>query len=108
MAATRTRASAMMLKSMMDSAKMKHLARSHLFLSPQAGLKRNSFWRETMESDVLVYDFQDGCPPGERGNVVSIESVVCIRCSNLAFETRNRVVSSLFPVLVYFDLLGTT
>ncbi|VEU34321.1 unnamed protein product [Pseudo-nitzschia multistriata] len=70
MAATRTRASAMMLKSMMDSAKMKHLARSHLFLSPQAGLKRNSFWRETMESDVLVYDFQDGCPPGERGNVM--------------------------------------
>ena len=62
-----------MLKSMMDSAKTKHLARSYLFLNSQAGFKRNSFWRESMESDVLVYDFQDGCPPGERDNVVSRE-----------------------------------
>ncbi len=45
------------------------LARSHLFLSSRAGLYRNKYWPESMEADVLVFDFQDGCPPGERGNV---------------------------------------
>ncbi len=45
------------------------LARSHLFLSSSAGLYRNKYWPESMEADVLIFDFQDGCPPGERGNV---------------------------------------
>eukprot|EP01083_Nonionella_stella_P042591 114986_1 len=59
-----------MLKSMMVSANMKHLARSLLFLHPKAGLRRNKFWKETMDSDVLVFDFQDGCPPEDRHHVM--------------------------------------
>lgn len=59
-----------MLVKSLQSAKISHLARTHLFLTPSAGLGRNKFWMETMESDVLVFDFQDGCPPGERGNVM--------------------------------------
>ncbi len=46
-----------------------YIARSHLFLSSRSGLSRNRFWPQTMQADVLVFDFQDGCPPGERGNV---------------------------------------
>ena len=45
------------------------LARSCLFLSPRAGLSRNKHWTNCMESDVLIYDFQDGCPPQERQHV---------------------------------------
>ena len=58
-----------MLRILLPSASRLHLARTHLFLNPKAGLRRNRFWRHIMESDVLVYDFQDGCPPGERLNV---------------------------------------
>ena len=75
-------ASRQMLKSMMASAKMKHIARSHLFLHPRAGLKRNTFWKETMESDVLVFDFQDDCPPRERKNVVSAWQEVGKLCTS--------------------------
>ena len=45
------------------------LARSHLFLSSTAGLYRNKYWAETMDADILVYDFQDGCSEGQRENV---------------------------------------
>ena len=69
-----------MLVKSLHSAKISHLARTHLFLTPSAGLRRNKFWMETMESDVLVFDFQDGCPPGERGNVVSNAfKLLCLR-----------------------------
>lgn len=50
--------------------RFQHLCRTHLFLHPKAGLRRNKFWRQTMDSDVLVMDFQDGCPPEERHHVV--------------------------------------
>ena len=66
---TYTMATNQMLRSLLSSANHLHLARTHLFLSSRGGLSRNQFWPQSMASDVLVYDFQDGCPPGARGNV---------------------------------------
>lgn len=65
-----------MLKTMLASARKEHVARSHLYITPPAkgdgaSFRRNKFWKEIMQSDVLVFDFQDGCPPAERENVVS-------------------------------------
>ena len=64
-----SRALSQMMRSTLRSAKEAHVARSHLFLASGAGLERGRFWAEAMSSDVLVYDFQDGCRPGEEGNV---------------------------------------
>lgn len=63
-------ASRQMLVSLLKSGGgSEHLARTHLFLSSRSGLYRNKHWANIMESDVLIFDFQDGCPPGERRNV---------------------------------------
>ena len=50
----------MMLKSLLSSAQRTHLARTHLFVTPKGTLRQNKFWADTMESDVLVYDFCNG------------------------------------------------
>ena len=63
------KAASQMMQSVLRSTKNSHVARSHLFLAPRAGLQRGKFWPQAMQSDVLVYDFQDGCPPGEDINV---------------------------------------
>ena len=81
-------ASRQMLKSMMSSASMRHVARTHLFLNPKAGLRRNKFWKETMQSDVLVFDFQDGCPPGMRSTVAKGLSHAHITYPNKALSVR--------------------
>ena len=77
-----------MLQSLMSSARMKHVARTHLFLHPKAGLRRNKYWKETMQSDVLVFDFQDGCPPGMRSTVAEGLGQAHITYPNMKFSVR--------------------
>ena len=64
-----SKAASQMMRSTLRSAKGSHVARSHLFLGSTLGLARGRFWPEAMASDVLVYDFQDGCRPGKEANV---------------------------------------
>ena len=60
-----------MLKSLLASARRHHLARTHLFVTPNATKRRNRLWANgSMEADVLVYDFQDGCPPKDYPHVM--------------------------------------
>ena len=81
-------ASRQMLQSLLPSARMKHVARSHLFLHPKAGLRRNKFWKETMQSDALVFDFQDGCPPGMRSTVAEGLGLAHITYPNMKLSVR--------------------
>ena len=85
-------AAAQMMQRMLCSATSAHTARSHLFLAARAGLKRGKFWQQSMAADVLVYDFQDGCAPGDDVHVFkSIElshkvfpgSICSVRVSEL-------------------------
>jgi hypothetical protein len=76
-----------MMRSLLSSASRNHVARSHLFLQAQAGLRRNRFWKEIMDTDILVFDFQDGCPPDQRANVVSIELQTRHLCCCYSFLT---------------------
>lgn len=73
---------------MMPSASMRHVARTHLFLHPKAGLRRNEFWKESMQSDVLVFDFQDGCPPDMRSTVAKGLKQAHITYPNKALSVR--------------------
>lgn len=91
--------------------RFQHLCRTHLFLHPKAGLRRNKFWRETMESDVLVMDFQDGCPPEERHHVVRsfiiFYSTKCFSIDvtrpNAAFEHHSCIALEIEAHLLFYS-----
>ena len=92
-----------MLSGALRSARASHVARSHLFLASRAGLTRGKYWREAMASDVLVYDYQDGMPPGEDDNVsqsiklshrIFPQSISSVRISQLHCEDTNQSLES--------------
>lgn len=58
-----------MLRPGLRSAKRSHFVRSLLFLTSRTGLRRGRFWAEAMAADLLIFDYQDGCQPGEHISV---------------------------------------
>ena len=64
-----SKAASQMMRRTLHSSKGSHVARSHLFLGTTSGLARGRFWPEAMASEVIIYEFQDGCRPGEEVNI---------------------------------------
>ncbi len=97
-------ASRQMLKSLLPSAKRHHLARTLLFVTPRGTLYRNKFWADTMDADVLVYDFQDGCPPKDYMKVmdglriahdVHPKKVISVRVTELERDDGSRIYNEM-------------